>query len=65
MILYFRTKRDMNGNTKFLAIDTKAETYAISPQSWISKETPEIKATDRRNIIKQLEKEGFRRVDNM
>ena len=63
MILEFRTERDKNGNALFLAIDTGAECYAISPRGWISKETPVLKRKDRRDIIQQLDKNGWRRVD--
>jgi hypothetical protein len=63
MILEFRTERDKNGNALYLAIDTGAECYAITPRGWISKETPILKRKDRSDIIAQLDKNGWRRVD--
>lgn len=63
MILQFRTDRDTNGNALFLAIDTGAECYATSPRGWIGKDLPVLKRKDRREIIEQLERNGWRRVD--
>lgn len=63
MILEFRTDRDRNGNALYLAIDTGAECYAVTPRGWICKETPVLKRKDRREIIERLELNGWRRVD--
>lgn len=63
MILEFKTDRDKNGNALYLGIDTGAECYAITPRRWIDKETPVLKRTDRRDIIEQLERNGWRRVE--
>ena len=63
MILEFRTDRDKNGNALYLAIDTGAECYATTPRGWICKEYPVLKRNDRRAIIQQLERNGWRRVD--
>jgi hypothetical protein len=63
MILEFRTDRDRNGNALYLAIDTGAECYAVTPRGWLSKDMPTIKRKDRREIIERLEINGWRRVD--
>jgi hypothetical protein len=63
MILEFRTDRDRNGNALYLAIDTGAECYAVTPRGWLSKDMPVLKRKDRVEIIQQLEKNGWRRVD--
>ena len=62
MILQFRTKRNANGNCKYLAIDTDAETFATSPRGWISKDIPEIKSKDMDAIREQAEQNGYRRI---
>ena len=59
MILEFRTDRDRNGNALYLAIDTGAEIYSTNCRTWISKEMPAIKRSDRRSLIEQLERNGF------
>ena len=63
MILEFRTDRDRNGNALYLGIDTGAECYAIQSRSWLSKDMPVLKRTDRKDIIERLELNGWRRVD--
>lgn len=65
MLLQFRTERTQNGHCKYLAIDTKAETYATESRSWISKETPIIKARDYKSILGQLEADNWTRLPNM
>lgn len=63
MVLEFRTDRDRNGNALYLGIDTGAECYAVTPRGWISKETPVLKRKDRAEIVQQLERNGWRRVE--
>ena len=63
MILEFRTDRDRNGNALYLAIDTGAECYAVTPRGWLSKDMPVLKRKDRAEIIQQLAGNGWRRVD--
>jgi hypothetical protein len=64
MILQFATKRDANGNRYFLGIDTGAECFATDSRHWYSREDIiEISKRDRREIIDQLETNGWRRVD--
>lgn len=46
MLLEFRTKRDNNGNCKYLAIDTTAKTFSRFCKSWISKDIPLVRAAD-------------------
>lgn len=62
MILEFRTDRDRNGNALYLAIDTGAECYATNCRGWISKDIPVLKRRDLREIIEQLENNGFRKA---
>lgn len=64
MILQFATKRDINGNRYFLGIDTGARCFATESRHWYSREDIiEISKKDRREIIAQLETNGWRRVD--
>lgn len=63
MILEFRTERNANGNALYLAIDTGAEIYSTNCRSWISKEIPVLKHKDRKQLIDQLERNGFIRKE--
>lgn len=63
MIIEFRTDRDRNGNTLYLAIDTGAEIYSTQPRTWISKDLPQINRQGRRDLIERMEANGWRRVD--
>lgn len=65
MILQFRTKRNANGNCKYLGIDTGAECYATECNTWICKEFAELKMKDYRALIEQCERHGFKRVEYM
>lgn len=37
MLLKFATKRNVNGNRHYIAIDTENKTYSKLPSSWICK----------------------------
>lgn len=63
MILEFRTNRDKNGNALYLAFDTGAEIYSTTCRSWISKDMPLIKRSDRKFIIERLENNGYKKTD--
>ena len=56
MILQFATKRDRNGNRKFLGIDTGAQCYATESRSWYTKnDIIEITGKERNSLIEQLQ----------
>lgn len=64
MILEFATKRDINGNRRYLAVDTEKRVFATDSRRWYSREDfAQITATDRRRMIDKLETAGFSRVD--
>lgn len=63
MILEFRTDRDRNGNALYLAIDTEKKTYTTTCKTWVSKEMPVLKRSDRRAIMENLDQNGFERED--
>ena len=64
MIMLFATKRDVNGNRYFLGIDTGAECFATESRHWYSRDDViEISKKDRRELIAQLERNGYERRD--
>ena len=63
MILKFATKRNAYGHRNGLEIDTDNKTYKLNYSYWHSDEYTEIKATDRKKLIEQLENEGYTRID--
>lgn len=65
MILQFRTKRNSNGNCKYLGIDTGAECYATESYSWICKEWPELKYHDYNELIEQLKRNEWKRIERI
>ena len=65
MLLQFRTERNTYGHCRYLALDTKAETYATEGRGWISKDIPYIKVRDYQDMLERLEVNGWTRVPNM
>lgn len=66
MLLQFATKRNANGNRKYLAFDTSRKTFALSPRGWYSREdVVEITAKDRLKIIDAVLNEGYKQVDTL
>ena len=64
MILEFSTKINTNGNRYYLAIDTDNKTYSL--ESWhIYRQQDVITITSRGRdkLIKQLESDGFKRIN--
>jgi hypothetical protein len=59
MILEFKTKRDINGNRKYLYIDTGAETFSLYNPHFITQGI-EIKTADYNGLIEKLKMFGFR-----
>lgn len=58
MFLRFKTKRDINGNRKYLALDTEKKVFCTYSRSMIP-DGEEITATALRNIQKAAESAGF------
>lgn len=58
MILQFKTKRNVNGNRKFLAIDTSTNCYTRVCR-WMITEGVEITAKAYKEILEQLEAAEF------
>lgn len=60
MILKFATKRDINGNRYYLAIDTENKTFSRLPRHWFCREDfIEVTKTDKRRLIETLKKDGY------
>lgn len=64
MIMQFKTARNVNGHRKYIAVDTDNRTYTRLDPRMIT-EGIEIKSRDYDELRKQLEKDGFREVDNL
>ena len=58
-MLKFKTKRDVNGNTYTLVIDTEKKTFCRGYNPFCKGDFVEITKKARNEIIKQLEAYGF------
>lgn len=58
MVLQFKTPRNLNGNRRYLAIDTAARTFTRNNPRFIM-EGIEVKTRDYKELVKQLENNGF------
>ena len=65
MIIQFRTKRDINGNCKYLGIDTDSKQYARESSHWISKEWPELKKADYNALVEQLRRGKWQEIERI
>jgi hypothetical protein len=63
MLLHFKTKRDTNGNTKYLGIDTEKQEFSRQSRGWIDREYPELKTSDYKNMLEQLRRENWQEID--
>lgn len=60
MLIEFKTKQDINGNTYYLIIDTDKKTFTINyPRIVPSENCIEIKKRDRNKLIDQLKNNGY------
>ena len=62
MILEFKTKRNTNGHRAYLRIDTDKKEYSTFCRRMVV-DGIEVKAADRKNLIKELQKNGFTEND--
>lgn len=62
MTLEFRTKRNANGNCKYLGVDTTAKTFTRVCKTWIAKDMPELRAADLERIRAACLKDGYKEV---
>lgn len=62
MIIRYKTKLDINGNRYYLTVDTDRKTYIKDYNLWSKDGDIEITKKQRRDIITQLETEGFTEV---
>ena len=62
MIIRYKTKRDTNGNTYYLTVDTEKKTFCKDYNLWGKDGDITITKKDRRNITAQLEEEGYKEV---
>lgn len=58
MIIEFKTKRNTNGHRNYLRIDTDKKEYSTFCRSMIA-DGVEVKEADRKNLIKELQENGF------
>lgn len=66
MKVIYTTKRDINGNCKYLAVDHARKEYATSPQGYIYRaDVIEVKAADLRKIRTAAESAKYKRVDTL
>lgn len=62
MIMEFKTKRNTNGHRAYLRIDTEKKEYSTFCHSMIVNGI-EVKAAERKNLIKELQENGFTEND--
>lgn len=62
MIIRYKTKLDVNGNRYYLTVNTDKKTYSKDYNLWGKDTDIEITKKDRRNIIAQLDAEGYQEV---
>ena len=66
MIMDFKTKRDTNGNTYYISIDTEKRVYSYDYNRF---STPDgcitITKRDRRDLAEKCEKNNFTRLDRI
>ena len=66
MILNFSTKRDINGNRYYLAIDTDKKVFSRFCSTWYSKaDVITITQAERRKLISDLEISLFVEINNI
>ncbi len=59
-ILQFCTKKDVNGNRKYLIVDVIAKQYSRNFTGWFySEDFVTISTRDRNKMIKKLTEEGY------
>lgn len=64
MILWFATKRNVNGHRKYLGIGTMRQEYTRNDNQWLVRsDFTEISATDMKRMEQELVDNGFRKVD--
>lgn len=62
MIIRYKTKLDVNGNRYYLTIDTDRKIYKKDYNLWGNDNDIEITKKDRRQIVEQLDSEGYHEV---
>lgn len=66
MLFEFSTKPDRNGNKYYLGIDTDTKTYSRQRSHWYTiDEVIPINRKARRDLITQVEKEGYNEIDSI
>lgn len=64
MRIKFATKRDINGNRRYLAIDTEGKSFAVESPTWYCREDIiEITKKDIRALLAQCIDNGYQQVD--
>ena len=66
MIFKFSTKRDINGNRYYLAIDTDNKQFSRTSATWYTQsDVITITRTERRKLISDLEKSLFAEINSI
>ena len=66
MIIKYETKRDINGNYKFLAVDYSRREYATSPHGWNTRaDVVRVTAGDLRKIKAAIEAAQYKRIETL
>lgn len=66
MIMKFATKRNVNGNRKYLVFDTEIKQFARESSHWFCREDfMEVGVKDLRKLTEMVKGEGYTEVDNM
>lgn len=66
MLLKFATKRNVNGNRLYIAIDTENKTYSLMPRSWLCKgDFVEITRTALRQIEDKAKSDNYTYVGSL
>lgn len=61
MLMEFKTARNTYGHRRYLGIDTENRTFTTNCPKMIT-EGAELKTKDYRNLIEQLQREGYKEI---
>lgn len=66
MVLWFGTKKNVNGHRRYLGLSTELKQYTNQPSGWMTRtDFAEVKAKDLERIRKELMDSGYTFVASM
>ena len=66
MILKFATRRDVNGNTYFIVLDTEKKQFSEMPSGFYHKDDyMQITQRERRAIKEKAKADGYKEIDSI